>query len=57
MPRAMCPVCEAWIRVIADDAYYGSRITCPECGALLEVVDEEPLTLEEAVETEGDKDF
>lgn len=50
MPRAKCPVCDAWIRLDEDEAEYGSRVTCPECGASLEVVEEKPLTLEEVVE-------
>ena len=50
VPRAECPVCQASIRLAKDEATYGSRVTCPECGARLEVVEEEPLTLEEVVE-------
>lgn len=43
-------MCDAWIRLDEDEAEYGSRVTCPECGASLEVVEEKPLTLEEVVE-------
>lgn len=47
MPKAFCPVCEAELRLSKGEATLGSRITCPDCGASLEVVEEDPLELEE----------
>lgn len=47
MPRGNCPVCDADIRLGKAGAVYGKRITCPECGATLEVIEEDPLELEE----------
>ncbi|MCR4392306.1 MAG: lysine biosynthesis protein LysW [Candidatus Acetothermia bacterium] len=47
MPSGNCPVCDADIRLGKADAVYGKRITCPECGAILEVIEEDPLELEE----------
>lgn len=58
MPKPKCPVCGASIRLAKDEATYGSRVTCSECGALLEVVEEDPLTLEEVVEgSESYRDY
>lgn len=47
MPRAICPVCEAELRLGKAEAVMGRQITCPECGAMLEVIEEDPLELEE----------
>ncbi len=52
--RAVCPVCGASFMIDAEDAVYGNRVTCPECGALLEVLEEEPLVLEEVIGEDRD---
>jgi lysine biosynthesis protein LysW len=56
MPRANCPVCEAELRLSKAEAVFGRRITCPECGAVLEVVEEDPLELEEVLDFQDDFD-
>jgi len=56
MPRATCPVCEAELRLSKAEAVFGRRITCPECGAVLEVVEEDPLELEEVLDFQDDFD-
>ncbi len=56
MPRATCPVCDAELRLSASEAVFGRRVTCPECGSVLEVVEEDPLELEE-VAFGFDEDF
>jgi len=50
MPRAICPVCDARVHVSQDEAVLFERVECPECGALLEVVEEAPLELGEVSE-------
>jgi lysine biosynthesis protein LysW len=47
MPSAVCPACGKNIRVDEDQAYLYERIMCPSCDAELEVVDENPIVLEE----------
>ncbi len=47
MQRAVCPVCDKSVRLDDDEAMLYERVTCPHCDALLEVVEEFPLTLEE----------
>jgi lysine biosynthesis protein LysW len=55
MPRAVCPVCDADVRLKEDEAVLYHQVRCPECGSLLEVIEESPLELEEIFEsTEGD---
>lgn len=54
MPRATCPVCDAELRLSQAEAVFGRRLTCPECGAVLEVVEEDPLELEEVFEFQDD---
>lgn len=56
MPRATCPVCDAELRLSQAEAVFGRRLTCPECGAVLEVVEEDPLELEEVLEFQDDFD-
>jgi len=56
MPRANCPVCGAELRLSKTEAVFGRRITCPECGAVLEVVEEDPLELEEVLDFQDDFD-
>ncbi|MGC9529322.1 MAG: lysine biosynthesis protein LysW [Candidatus Bipolaricaulaceae bacterium] len=57
MPKANCPVCDADVRVYKEEATFGTRLTCPECGAFLEVVEEDPLELEEVLSDERDEDL
>ncbi|MBC7221372.1 lysine biosynthesis protein LysW [Candidatus Bipolaricaulota bacterium] len=54
MPRATCPVCDAELRLSQAEVVFGRRLTCPECGAVLEVVEEDPLELEEVFEFQDD---
>ncbi len=50
MPKSVCPVCELDIRLRGSDCFIGTRLRCSECDALLEVIAERPLELEEAPE-------
>jgi len=47
MPKAICPICDANIRVDPEEAYLYNRVRCSHCDALLEIVEEDPLELEE----------
>ncbi len=47
MSRAICPACLGSIQIDDDQATMYEQVRCPHCDALLEVVDELPLTLEE----------
>jgi len=47
VPRATCPACGRAFRLEEDEAVLNERVSCPNCDALLEVIDENPLTLEE----------
>lgn len=48
-----CPVCAADVE-INSDVVLGELITCPECGAELEIINLEPLELAEAPQEEED---
>jgi alpha-aminoadipate carrier protein LysW len=50
--RANCPECDATIEL--QDPMKGEIVSCPDCGADLEVVGVQPLTLELAPEEEED---
>ncbi len=50
--HANCPECDAEITL--QSPMKGEIVTCPDCGAELEVVALEPLTLELAPEEEED---
>ena len=50
---ATCPVCDAVIE-LADDTVLGELLTCPECGSELEVINLDPLELDEAPQEEED---
>jgi len=50
--HAHCPECDAEINL--QSPMKGEIVTCPDCGAELEVVALEPLTLELAPEEEED---
>ena len=56
MPQATCPVCGVELRLGKAEAVFGRRLTCPECGAVLEVVEEDPLELEEVLDFQDDFD-
>lgn len=48
MPSVTCPVCGKGFRVGSEEAGLYERVTCPSCDAMLEVIDEDPVVLEEA---------
>lgn len=50
MTKGICPVCDAEMRLIEAEAVLYHQVRCPECGTLLEVVEENPLELEEIFE-------
>jgi alpha-aminoadipate carrier protein LysW len=50
--NAICPECEASIPMVKP--IKGEIITCPDCGAELELVSENPLTLALAPKEEED---
>jgi lysine biosynthesis protein LysW len=55
MNKTICPVCNKNIKV--ESIYLFKQVRCPECKALLEVVEEDPLKLEEVfAEEEGKED-
>jgi len=58
---AHCPECEAAVDIEADDVEEGQLISCPECGADLEVVNTNPIEFDladdEDVEEEDDEDL
>jgi alpha-aminoadipate/glutamate carrier protein LysW len=51
--RAECPECAADVS-LPDDVMEGEIVQCGECGAELEVIELEPLTLDLAPEEEED---
>jgi len=51
--KAKCPECAAAI-TMGNDVEVGEILTCPDCGAELEVTSVNPLTLELAPEVEED---
>lgn len=52
MSLALCPDCEEGINM-GSDARIGQRISCPHCGADLEVVELSPIELDWAYD-DGD---
>lgn len=52
-PNTPCPECDADVTVPAD-AMQNELLVCPDCGAELEIISLNPLTLELAPETEED---
>ena len=48
MRKVVCPECGEESMFGPDELVLYSRIQCEECGAILEVVDENPLMLEVA---------
>jgi alpha-aminoadipate carrier protein LysW len=53
MSDVLCIECEGVVEV-ADDVMLGELLECPDCGAELEVVNLNPLSLELAPEIEED---
>jgi alpha-aminoadipate/glutamate carrier protein LysW len=50
---ATCPICEADV-AIPGDAMLNELISCPDCGSELEILNLDPIALEEAPEVEED---
>ena len=48
MPKAVCPAGGKSVSLHEDEAVLYERVSCPNCDAVLEVVDEDPLMLDEA---------
>lgn len=46
MPNTNCPLCGASIDIPREDAILFSRICCPECDLLLEIINETPLMVD-----------
>jgi lysine biosynthesis protein LysW len=53
--RVTCPACDAVFEVDGDEIVLYNRFPCEECGALLEVIEEDPVELE-AVGEEAESD-
>lgn len=53
---AQCPECEALVDFEADEVEEGQLVSCPECGADLEVVNTNPIELDLA-EDEDEEDI
>ena len=47
MPRATCPACGRGFRLEEAEAVLYGKVYCPHCDAPLEVIDEDPVMLEE----------
>lgn len=54
MATAICPGCDG--EVYVPRSKRGQRVTCPECGAELEVVSAQPLELDWVREDEEDEE-
>jgi len=50
MPKATCPACGKSITLHEDEAILYERVACENCDALLEVIDEDPLMLDEVTD-------
>jgi len=50
MPRTTCPACGRGFILDEDEALLYSRVYCPHCDAPLDVIEENPLMVEEAEE-------
>lgn len=53
---AICPECEADIDVDEFDVDKGDQISCPECGASLEVTGVAPIELDVVSDDDEDED-
>ena len=47
MPSAICPSCGKRVRLGAEEALLYEQVVCMHCDAALEVIEEDPLQLEE----------
>jgi len=47
MPRVICPACGKGISINSDEVNFYNQLVRPRCGALLAIVEEDPLTVEE----------
>ena len=54
--RSRCPSCGAWVN-LSDAIEVWDLVNCPECSALLEVVDLRPPTLDYASSLDGDEEW
>lgn len=54
--RSRCPSCGAWVN-LSDAIEVWDLVNCPECSALLEVVDLRPPTLDYASSQDGDDEW
>ena len=52
---AQCPDCGEKIR-LQGRIYVGKEVICPDCDAVLEVIDTEPVELDWALDDEDDDD-
>ena len=50
MPKAICPVCAESLSLAESEAVLYEQVTCPNCGAELEVIDEDPVVLDELLD-------
>jgi len=46
MPMTSCPLCGTSINIDREDAILFSRICCPGCNLLLEIISETPLMVD-----------
>ena len=53
---AQCPECEALMDLEPDELDEGEIISCPECGAELEVVNTNPIELDLAEDEDLEED-
>ena len=53
---AHCPECEAAVDIEVDDVVEGQLISCPECGADLEVVNTNPLEFDLAEDDDEEEE-
>jgi len=50
MAKVVCPACGKGFTLAAEEVVLYEQVSCPNCDALLEVIDEDPILLEEAVD-------
>jgi len=55
MPEVICPMCDNAITLEEENISLYNHIYCDECGAVLEIVQENPIQLE-LVEEEMDEE-
>lgn len=53
MTRVSCPECDAVVTV-SKGAGIGQKVTCPSCGAFLEIIETSPVELDWATEDEDE---